>query len=410
MTVSSIVRIGPIDNKLISRLLRTAIVTFFKDNADESWQSTIDNDIECDKNNDNLETNSCIIIRNKYFCADVILQDFVTCNQQQQQQDFNSNDKEDGIILVFDSLQCNPDRCNGSDGITFDSLRSAHQQAIDNNSCGDIIRLCVGVSLVDVSPSEIRGKDHEKEYSRRVLWCLDNGYEYIEANLSKEGQQKGHGDRDKDGFARIIEAIQGTVWSSATMSTTKTNELKDSYVNGKSMVQQNKYNYPKSVNEIENGKERTEVNLYQPPDSSLLLTRTIIEQQDGSSYSNSKNVDAVNDNPIKDSCTDVAFNLNVFDELKGVHTPGMAQSQEDLEGEKMFEKMESVLKEASQIREASKSGVLSDDERRERAGEAALALVNLMDQFGLDDDDDGDISEGYGSDDSGVVDNTAELK
>jgi len=335
------------------------------------------------------------------------LEDVVACNLQQQQA-FNSNDKEDGIILVFDALQCNPDRCNGSDGITFDSLRSAHQQAIDNNTCGDIIRLCVGVSLVDVSPSEIRGKEHEKEYSRRIIWCLDNGYEYIEANLSKEGQQKGHGDRDKDGFARIIEAIQGTVWSSATMSTSKTNELKDSYVNGKSMVQQSKYNYPKSDNEIENDKEGAEGNSYQPPDSSLLLTQTTIEQQDDSS--NGKNVDAVNDNPIKDSCTDVAFSLEVLDEYKGVHAPGMAQSQEDLEAGKLLEKMESVLKEASRIREASKSGVLSDDERRERAGEAALALVNLMNQCGLDDDDDGDISEGYGSDDSGVVDNTAKLK
>ena len=102
------------------------------------------------------------------------------------------------------------------------------------------------------------------------------------------------------------------------------------------------------------------------------------------------------DIPINDDCID-GFGLNVFrDEGKG------EGSREDLEAEKLLQKMESVLKEATQIREASKSGVLSDDERRERAGEAALALVNLMGEFGLDDDDDDD--EGYSSDDSDVVD------
>jgi site-specific DNA-adenine methylase len=394
-SLSSVVRLGPIDNNLSTQLLRTAIISFLTENADE-----------CDDSNDNnnlkANNNSHIVIRNKYFSADVILEDITDGNEQKQQQqqedeEFNNNNnKEDGIILVFDALQCNPDRCDtgnsssniggGGGCVTFDSLGSIHQQAIDNNTCGDLLRLCVGVSLVDLSPCD------QKEYSRRVLWCLDNGYEYIEANISKEGQLIGHNDRDKDGFARIIEAIQGTVWSSAIMSASKTKKLTDSYADSKSMIQPN------------NKKEDTEENLYEPPDPSMLLTTQTTIQQQQDDASKSKNVDDVtgSDIPIKDDCCIDGFGLNVFhDEGKG------DQSREDMEAEKLLEKMENVLKEATQIRKASKSGVLSDDERRERAGEAALALVNLMGEFGLDDDDDDDDdddeddnSEGYSSDDS----------
>ena len=65
--------------------------------------------------------------------------------------------------------------------------------------------------------------------------------------------------------------------------------------------------------------------------------------------------------------------------------------------------MENVLKDALQIRAASKSGTLINKERRERAGDTALALVSLMGRFGLDDNDEND-DKGYGSDDSGIVD------
>ena len=68
----------------------------------------------------------------------------------------------------------------------------------------------------------------------------------------------------------------------------------------------------------------------------------------------------------------------------------------DQNTEKLFGQMESLLKEASQIRKNGNN--LSDEERRERAGNTALALVNLMDQFGIDDSDEG--SQGSGSDES----------
>jgi hypothetical protein len=273
---------------------------------------------------------------------------------------------------------------------TFDGLDTVHRHAETVNNCGDLLRLCVGVSLGEYTAEELRGKDHEKEYSRRILWCLDNGYEYIEADLSKDGQMKGHDERDKDGFARIVEAIEGTVWSSAVMSKSKTQELKNTYVDDKNAVE--KVTPPV-------GEEEEEENPYQPPDPSLLFKSQNDVQDQTISTASSEDVPAAAAAALKEESEAASMLLNPTE----VGPSEMAQLRQDLEAEKIFDKMESVLKEASQIREASKSGALSDDERRERAGDAALALVNLMSQFGLEDDDDG--SEGDDSDDdSGVAD------
>jgi hypothetical protein len=123
--------------------------------------------------------------------------------------------QEDGIILVFDALQANPDLETGT---PFDVLNVLHDNSTASTDVGDLLRLCVAVSMGPKSPEELRGQNtHEQEYSKRILWCLDRGYEYVEVDLSAEGQRTGHDERDKEGFARIIEAIQGTVWSSAVM-------------------------------------------------------------------------------------------------------------------------------------------------------------------------------------------------
>ena len=63
------------------------------------------------------------------------------------------------------------------------------------------MRLCVGVNFEGIGPTA-----QDNEYSRRILWCLDREFEYVEADCSEQGQQQGHDERDKEGFARIIEA------------------------------------------------------------------------------------------------------------------------------------------------------------------------------------------------------------
>jgi hypothetical protein len=389
MASSSIVRLGPNDNNLSAQLLRNAITSFFQ-------KTNVDDD-----NDNSRKSDSRFVIRNKYFSANIDLKG--TGNQQEEEAP--KDVMEDGLILVFDAVRSNPDRRDedGSTGVlagsgtTFDSLQSAHETALSKNTCGDLLRLCVGASLAELSPSEIRGKDHEKEYSRRILWCLDNGYEYIEADLSEAGKDKGHDSRDKDGFARIVEAIEGTVWSSAAMSTSKSNKLKDSFADSKTKIQESKCN----DDSLAVGKnEEVEENQYVPPDPSLLATpadaqtptREEIQKNDIESKSDN-NIDSAEKNLKIDDSVASIFGLN----------EGMQETDpEDLNADKLFVQMESLLKEASQIRKASTN--LSDEERRERAGNAALALVDLMGQFGLDEDEEGEDSDEYGSDDSGIVD------
>ncbi len=353
MAPSSVVRIGPNDSNLSAQLLRNAITSFFRKTDGENKNATDSAD----------DSHSTFVIRNKYFNANIALK-----NIKEKEEKTPSDSKEDGIILVFDAVRSNPDfGDNEGSGATFDSLESSHKEAISKNDCGDLLRLCVGVSLSEVSPSEIRGKDHEKEFTRRILWCLDNGYEYVEADLSEEGRQKGHDDRDKDGFARVIEAIEGTVWSSAEMSASKSTQLKDSIAESKAKIEQLKANDSSAVGEDEEGTE----NEYVPPDPSLLA-------------SNAKSQ--------PDEMPESAA------ALFGLKEGMQAMEADDMDTEKLFSQMESVLKEAAHIRKEGKN--FSDEERRERAGNAALALVNLMGQFGLDDED----SDEYNSDDSGVVD------
>ena len=45
----------------------------------------------------------------------------------------------------------------------------------------------------------------------------------MEVDLSEEGLRGGFDVREKDGFARVVEAIGGTVWSSAVMTDAKKN-------------------------------------------------------------------------------------------------------------------------------------------------------------------------------------------
>jgi hypothetical protein len=330
---TSVVRIGPLETSGVSsaKLLRTALFSYLQQGDDKLLK-----------------------LSNKYFIADILLEDIVENPSKPE------NSKEDGVILVFDALASNPDRSGGG-GVTFDSLVQTHQQAEESDTCGDLLRLCVGVSLTSLSPEEGRGKEHENEYSRRILWCLDRGYEYVEADLSKEGQSKGHEHRDKDGFARIVEAIQGTVWSSAIMSKSKSTELKDTYKEDTSVVLK---------------EEDEEENPYQPPDPSKFGVNAFSEESK-------------------------AETELLVEPGKGT-SEGMEKLRQDVDEEKVFNEMETVLREASCVREQSKNGQLTDDERRDRAGDAALRLVNLMHQFGMEDGDDDSIVDS--DEDSGIVD------
>ena len=353
MNLTSVVRVGPSDDNLSAKLLRNALVSYFE-KLSTSTTTTLS------------ESSHMLTISNKYFTANVLLEEMGATPQSEQI-------KEDGVILVFDALRSNPDLSAG-DGASFDSLSYAHQQAEEKDTCGDLLRLCVGVSLSSLSPDELRGKDHEAEYSRRIMWCLDRGYEYVEADLSQEGQASGHKDRDKDGFARIVEAVQGTVWSSAVMCQAKTQQLKETYQEDTAAIQDKE-------------EEEEEENPYEPPDPSKFLSQVNKEE--------TKSDEMLSEEPNAE--------IEMLLEPEKVGPEEMKQLRKDMETEQVFDKMEGLLKEANRVREASKNGELDDDERRQRAGDAAETLFSLMNAFGLEEDEDSEA--GSSDNDTDVADN-----
>jgi hypothetical protein len=379
MATTSIVRIGPTNNNLSAIVLRNALTSYFHDDDENNDhdRSNVDG-----SNDDGHETSNMVVIRNKYFSANILLADIEDHGSTTTSSSLMGS-KDDGMILVFDALKSNPDRQFGTDsgGPTFDTLQLVHQHAETMDKCGDLLRLCVGVCIGDLTPEELRGTNHEQEYSRRILWCLDHGYEYVEADLSQEGQLRGHGVRDKDGFARVVEAIEGTMWSSAVMSQSKTNELKVGYQNDKSAL-----TLSSTTQEVSSNTDHVEVeeeeNPYQPPDPSMLIERMVQDDTISSAIDS----------------RDVVGSLHTVGGETTEDRADFVQLRKDLESEKAFDEMEMMLREASRIREASKNGTMSDEERRERAGDAALRLINLMSHLGLDDDDEPD---GYNSDESG---------
>mmetsp|Transcript_18760 Transcript_18760/g.46472 ORF Transcript_18760/g.46472 Transcript_18760/m.46472 type:complete len:347 (-) Transcript_18760:68-1108(-) len=340
---TSIVRIGPMVTTEVSsaQLLRTALVSHWKQQQPSSEEGET-----------SADENKLLPISNKYFDANVLLEDM---EQAASSIEATNATKEDAVILVFDMLASNPDR-SGVPGTTFDSLQAVHAKAQANDTCGDLLRLCVGVTLTSLSPQEARGEKHEAEYSRRILWCLDHGYEYVEADLSQEGQAKGHDDRDKDGFARIVEAIQGTVWSGAVMKERQATKLQATY------------------NEDANAiKQQDAENPYVPPDPSLMSI-----PKDGETATA-----AAPGTPSRNA--------------------EIERLRQEIDEDKVFDEMETVLREASRIREQSKCGQLTDEERRAKAESAALRLVDLMNQFGMEDGEQEDDNSIADSEDSGIV-------
>jgi len=349
MSCISVVRIGPANDNVSAAILRNALVDYFsKQNAPTAEAPTTEHRLD---------------ITNRYFSAQVL---FKGIGEIQEDASSGPPRKEDGIILVFDAARSNPD-LPMSTAASFDSLEPIHNRA-EEDEAGDLLRLCVGVTMGQMDPPELRGKEYEKEYSRRILWCLDRSYEYVEADLSEEGLLKGHDDRDKEGFARIVEAISGTVWSSAKMGATKKKELKTSYAEVLAQT------------EVDHTPEE---NLYEPPDPSLLPpvngeSRKVREEKAREAILQQSQIDP---------------NSGYLDDEDSIDSGKREQRRHEMEEERRIENLEGALRQAARIRELSISGSMTDDERRQRAGDAALLLMDLMGQVGFEEsDEDGDVN------------------
>jgi len=178
-------------------------------------------------------------------------------------------------------------------------------------------------------------------------------------DLSEKGIKSGFDRREKEGFARAIEAIQGTVWTSARMHKDK-----------KSLVK-----------ELASS----------PPEKKM--DEKVHESNQGNECRIPENINSTRNSDEYDD-----QNQNIKEESKEGKIEECANDKNDNDKkeeteESIFDDLEHVLKEAARIRNEAKQGNLSDDERRKMAADTAMKLMGMLDLLDGDSDEENDNTE-----------------
>jgi hypothetical protein len=336
MACYSVLRIGPLidDNAL---RLRSAISSHFEASTSTKSEGA---------------PHDLITISNRYFDAPIL---FKGLHESVPVDITNALIQEDGIILVFNAA------ADALPSQSFDSLQSIHSSAETDDKAGELLRLCIGIAI-GPSPLSDGTKKSEEEYSRRVLWCLDRGYEYVEVDLSDEGMQRGHEERDKEGFARVVEAIESCMWSSHVMKPR----------GGAAAVKNLESTTPTTAPDV---------------------------NEDTKSEQHIKADVSTRDSTDDDATREAAAVASLMNEVKEIQPQDNLPEAENRQQEIAFHELEQVMTEAKRIREASQSDSMTDEERRQRAGDTAVRLMGLLEKLGFDDsedredDSDVDVSE-----------------
>lgn len=408
----SVARIGgsSIDNVAVDMLRKSLLNHFSQANTSAT------NILGVIGDQDSTTTAPRLTVTNRYFSAHLILQEIgqdppqPVAEPQQDGGNLESSSeslpfKEDGVILVFDHVMAAESGSSSSSSPTdqylnvstsvasFNALEPIHDRAEALLQAGELLRLCVGVSVNadggGTTTPQTNTKEYEAEYARRILWCLDRGYEYVEVDLSPEGVTAGHDVRDKEGFARVVEAVYGTVWSSAVMGGDKQKELKQQFAQAQATAA--------AVDAKDGEVAKQDSNAYEPPDPSKLPPITASMGETGQDQERGEKArEAILQQ--KDVFTDSDPQSEYLDdgqESIGVGPNAAQQRKNEIEQDRFMNDFEGVLRQASSIRDASKSGAFSDEERRQRAGDAADLLMSLMGKMGdFDDDDETDEEAG----------------
>jgi hypothetical protein len=344
----------------------------------------------------NLDAASSLKVSNRYFDASIGLHDLWDPLQDP------GTHREDGVLLVVAA----PHHGGESQAVegsapppsALDALAALHGTAEAQGKAGDLLRLCVVVTRTAREHQEARTID-EDEYSRRILWCLDRGYEYVEVDLSEDGVARGHDERDKEGFARVVEAIQTTVWSSAVMRPRRVQDLADSYEQAKREVADERA--PRTAS------EEAAAPLQPPPSphedsepATVAPAITFAPESDAEREERARQallLQAAEEGQGTDGGDepDGEDPQRPFEAALG---GSAAEQQQQHQQDRYFDQLEGALREAARIREMSRSGALSDEDRKKRAGDAAVLLMDLMGRLGggLEDSD----GEGEGGGDS----------
>jgi hypothetical protein len=209
---------------------------------------------------------------------------------------------------------------------------------------------------------------------------LDHGYEYVEADLTEYGRSLGHSNREKEGFARIVEAVGNTVWSTAKMHPRKVRQLKSCYGTDKNSI------VVSNTDDVR-------------PIIKATFETTIPKRDHAMTYS----PDAITENNVDDTVVSTTVENDDARQLSkevvrttaktteiAIHDDQLPPSQanndcvenlmnltKDLEEVKL-ESLEFLIQEANRIRDSARKGNITDDVRRRQAGEMAMRLLSVF--------------------------------
>jgi hypothetical protein len=359
MSCLSVVRIGPTSDNVSAGVVQRAILDFFATPSDDSAPD-------------------CLRVSNRYFDAQVLLRSVEDLVVSQFNDETNDNErllpwKEDGMILVLEDGE-SPSPFDGPSS-SLGALADVHDRAVAAGG-GDLLRLCVAIRV-----GGEQTEDDPEEYARRIHWCLDRGYEYLPVDLSPESLTQGHAERDKEGFARLVEAVGGTMWSSAVLKKSQTKRLAQSYAQEKQAA----------TAPVEKDVSPVEVNAYVPPDPSMLLSSLPdTSEEDLGREEKAREALLAQSGMVATPAEEMYLPLPSNDaaakptQQENVN-PEPTEQQQEREQERVFDNLDAALRQASSIREMSRTADLSDDDRRQRAGDAAALLMSLMHNSGFDD-------------------------
>jgi len=325
---------GPLGSETSIDILKTELSNHFKPANDPS-------DDADGSENGHL---SSLCIKNKYFTAQIQIIPFH--NNDNDNNDSVPDQKEDGILLIFPST---------SIPITqIEYLTELHNSVPD---AGDTLRLCISTSVGTQHKTAMTEKEYEEQYAQRVLWCLDLGYEYVEVDLSEEGLTGGFDVREKDGFARVVEAMGGTVWSSAVMTEAKVKARRN-------------------IMECVSAVQEPDVGVGAIAGADDVSTDVSTDDVADANHSETCKKE------VKEQATDPSLEQTKNEEEK-----------KDEASMAIIDDIEQVMKEAKIIRESARNSEMSDDERRQRAGDAAEMLMGLLDSMDFDEDGESESSD-----------------
>ena len=241
-------------------------------------------------------------------------------------------DENSEAVIIIDSASI--DKSN------YSKLLEKHEQLM--------VRLYV--KIVDTVENDL---DISEDMSD-LEWCIDHEMELITINSSNLYET--WNEREKEGIARLIEALQSNMWSNININTTK----KDN-------------NNNISKESIFNQIELNEVSLSSPSIEEPIVPVEPVPVIFPDDKTSSEKVDEINNNLNNIKAT--------MDNL-------------DLGGD-----LHRFVDMARQVREEAMTGNLSDNERRMKAAEVAQRMMEFM---ALEDDDDEDDDEDDANDNGDV--------